>query len=102
MTPRWRVRIEREAEVDIADAAVGYEARRIGLGGEFLAQLEVVIEWISEGPLRFPEIEKGTRRALLHRFPYGVYFILEDSDVAVRAVLHLHRHPDVWRRRSFG
>jgi hypothetical protein len=40
------------------------------------------------------------RRALLHQFPYGVYFLFEAEAVAILAVLHSHRNPDVWKRRT--
>jgi plasmid stabilization system protein ParE len=39
------------------------------------------------------------RRALLHTFPYAVYFHLSEETVLVLAVLHLRRNPKVWRGR---
>jgi hypothetical protein len=33
-----------------------------------------VLGRIREMPLQFPEVGQGVRRALLRRFPYGVYF----------------------------
>jgi hypothetical protein len=51
----------------------------------------------------FPVIENHCRRGLLQRFPYGVYFLLEENAAIVIAVLRMHRHPDTWRtRRSPG
>ena len=40
------------------------------------------------------------RRALLHTFPYAVYFRTSDEAVVVLAVLHLRRNPKVWRGRA--
>jgi hypothetical protein len=39
-------------------------------------------------------------RALLHTFPYAVYFQTSDEIVVVLAVLHLRRDPKVWRGRA--
>jgi hypothetical protein len=38
------------------------------------------------------------RRALLHRFPYSVYYLTEQEIVAVVAVVHQRRYPDTWKR----
>jgi hypothetical protein len=36
---------------------------------------------------------------MLTRFPYGVFFAVDDDEVLVLAVVHLHRHPDTWKNR---
>lgn len=38
-------------------------------------------------------LRSGIRRALVHRFPYAVYFAVEDDVVVVLAVLHASRDP---------
>lgn len=95
-----RLVIRPEAESDIGDAAAWYERERQGLGLQFIAELDRVLGRIGESPYQFPEIDQGVRRGLLHRFPYAVYFEVHEEDVEVRAVLHLHRHPDTWKRRD--
>lgn len=50
-------------------------------------------------PFQFPAIDGPVRRAVLHRFPYGVYFDPTGEEVKVLAVLHLLRHPDTWKER---
>lgn len=94
-----RLEIRHEAEIEIFDAALYYERERRGLGSRFEAEVEHVLSRAQENPLQFPELAPGVRRALLRIFPYGVFFLLEEPLVLVIAVLHLHRHPDVWKRR---
>jgi len=98
MTPPPIVR--REAQRDIDEAAVWYEGERAGLGLQFLDELDVLLRRVADSPFQFPNITAHVRRALLHRFPYGVYFLHSDQTVEVIAVLHLHRHPDTWKRRQ--
>ncbi len=100
--PSRNVVIEPDADVDIAEAALWYEDQREGLGGAFLAQVGRILERIAERPLQFPEVEAGTRRALLHQFPYGVYFLPRSDRISVHSVLHLHRRPDTWKQRQKG
>jgi plasmid stabilization system protein ParE len=48
----------------------------------------------------FPVIEEDVRRALLHKFPYSIYFVNEPDAVAIIAVLHQHRRPGSWKSRT--
>ena len=98
--PRRNLTLQRSVELDIAGAALWYEDERQGLGLEFLEQIELVFERISVGPHQFPIIEGEIRRALLHRFPYSVYFIPKEATISIIALLHLHRHPDTWKHRG--
>lgn len=69
MTPRFIVRPA--AEADIAEAALCYGARSLGLGAEFLRAVDVCFEEIGRNPERFPQIYESSRRALFRRFPYA-------------------------------
>jgi plasmid stabilization system protein ParE len=39
------------------------------------------------------------RRALLRRFPYGIFFEIERAEIMIYAVFHGARDPKRWRRR---
>ena len=94
-----RVYIRPEAETDIEESAVWYEKQRPGLGGEFLDELRTIFKSISENPAIYPVVHRSTRRALIRRFPFGVYFRIEDEQVIVFAIIHGSRHPRRWRQR---
>ena len=94
-----RLHLWDEAELDVVDAVAWYEEQRDGLGAAFLMELDVVMSRVSQTPLQFPEIKDGVRRALLHRFPYSLYFKDGDEIVEVVAILHNHRHARGWRQR---
>lgn len=96
---RRLVIIRPEAEADTEDAALWYEAQRVGLGLDFDEDLDHLLQRIRENALQFPEIEPEVRRGLLNRFPYAVYFVVENEMVAIVAVLHQRRRPGAWRDR---
>jgi plasmid stabilization system protein ParE len=98
MTRRFIVRPL--AEADLEDAARWYEDERAGLSERFLSDVDRAIARIRERPFEFPAVSGGVRRALLHTFPYAVYFRASDEAVVVLAVLHLRRNPKVWRGRA--
>jgi plasmid stabilization system protein ParE len=59
------------AAADIDDAFLWYERQRPGLGHDFLAAAQALIDAIAEHPFRYPVVRRDTRRALIHRFPYA-------------------------------
>lgn len=95
-----RLILQPQSELDIQAAAVWYEDQRPGLGEKFLNELDHVFHRIVENPLQFPRLEAAVHRALLRHFPYGVYFVIGDERVDVLAVLHLQRHPEMWKSRN--
>ncbi len=92
--------VQPQSDLDIQAAAVWYEDQQSGLGVRFLAELDLVFGRIEENPLQFPLLEGEVRRAILGRFPYGIYFLTESDELKVLAVLHLHPQPDVWKSRN--
>lgn len=98
MTPDWFI-VESRADDEVRAAFHWYEGERPGLGDDFLAELRATYERIIDGPLRYQATRHGARRALLRRFPYIVYFVIEGELVIVFAVLHARRNPAIWQSR---
>jgi toxin ParE1/3/4 len=88
-----------EAEQDLTDAWGWYESQRDGLGDEFLLCVEAAFEFACRQPRACPIVEANIRRVLVHRFPYGVFFIIEPKRVIVLSVAHAARDPEVWKGR---
>lgn len=93
--------VEDEAELDTLEAFNWYEIEKNGLGEDFVTETENCILNIQNNPLQYQIIYKNIRRALLHKFPYGIFYILEDDKVFVISVTHLKRHPKNWRKRIY-
>ena len=80
---------------DIEAATEWYAAERLQLGVAFLDQVDAAMGRIRTLPGQFPFVRKSIQRAMLRRFPYGVFFVeVSDDTIRVIAVLHLHRDPD--------
>jgi plasmid stabilization system protein ParE len=94
------IRLRTEAEQDLADAAAWYEGQRQGLGHEFLDEVLTMLSSIAETPLIYPDVYKGTRRAVIHRFPFSVYFRAESVTIVVITVMHGSRNPHHWKGRT--
>lgn len=88
-----------QAEDEALEARRWYESRRLGLGREFGHELNGIVERIAVAPFHFPLIHGETRRAVLSRFPYAVYFRVTEAAVVVLAI-HGRQHPSRWQRRD--
>jgi len=93
------ISIRPEAEAEIERAHTWYEDRRPGLGQEFLLALDAVLLRAAETPDTFPLIARRTHRAVLRRFPYLVFFVVEQERLVVTALFHGHRDPEQWADR---
>lgn len=95
-----RLVIRPEAEAEMAEAFGWYEDCNPGLGDEFLLCLDAAFGAILRSPRQYPFIHRTTRRALIRRFPYEVFFVEEDERIAVISVFHAKRDPKCWRDRT--
>jgi plasmid stabilization system protein ParE len=87
------------AALEYEDAAAWYETQQPGLGSEFVAQVESVLDTIVRQPDRYPLATRTTREAPVARFPYCVYYRVHSNRIVITAVFHNSRNPAVWRNR---
>jgi toxin ParE1/3/4 len=92
--------ISREARADIAEAAGSLGEISPSLPDRFAAELERVYSAIGEYPQIYPIVYKDFRRALLRRFPYSVFYVIERSFALVVGVVHQARDESTWKRRA--
>jgi plasmid stabilization system protein ParE len=95
----FELRLRAEAEFDLAEAALWYEEQAAGLGGQFLDETLAAFVSITEMPLACQVIYRNTRRFLIHRFPFGIYYRVEENTIVVVAIMHGSRNPLRWKGR---
>ena len=88
-----------EAEADIAEARDWYDARRSGLGAEFLAEMHLAFAKIEKNPLQYQISWQHFRSVVLARFPYNVIYSASSGVIRIVACVHGKRDPNVWRER---
>ena len=86
--------VRRRAEQDIAEAGLWYEGRQTGTALYFLRCIDAAIARIARHPEAGPVQFGPFRRLLVARFPFGVFYSIESSDVIVHGVFHLSRDPE--------
>ena len=94
------VRVRSAAQRNLRDAARWYETQQSSLGSEFVEEVRGTFHRIAENPYQFQEIYRRTRRALIERFPFGVFFLLSGETAVVIAIMHTSRDPERWQIRT--
>jgi plasmid stabilization system protein ParE len=90
------VRVQPRAKSHLNEAYEWYDEQRAGLGREFLEAIEDCIEQIADNPGMFPVHRGRIRRAVAHRFPYLIFYVVEERESVVIAVFHAARDPQNW------
>jgi len=78
------------ARAELTDAQDWYEGEASGLGRRFRQAIDALIERMID----------NVRRALLRRFPYSLFFVVEDEVLIVMACFHASRDPSHWQKRT--
>ena len=95
----YRLQVRVQAKRDLRQAAKWYEQRLSGLGREFVAEVDAVIERIEQNPLLYQPIYREIRRGITHRFPYGVFYRIDQQEIVVFPIVHLQRDVSSWKDR---
>jgi len=96
---RYRVVIQPVARTELSEAAKWYESQERGLGREFMRAFRAGTDILRRNPFQYQTIDEETRRLLLRRFPYSVFFEVHGSVVVILGCLHQARDPALWQSR---
>jgi len=96
---KYRLIVRPEAESDLQQAFYWYESQETRLGDRLLLSVESSIQSILRNPKMYQVIYKNVRRALIRRFPYGIFYVLRSNSIVVIAVFHAMRDPAELMRR---
>jgi len=93
-----KIEILDEAEQDLIDGFAFYERQSIGLGNYFLdsvfSDIESLYLYAGIHPLHF-----GYQRLLAKRFPFAIYYRIQNEVIRVYAILDCRRDPAWVRNR---
>jgi plasmid stabilization system protein ParE len=93
------VELHPAAQREIDDAQSWYEERSTLAASAFLQELSIAIQRIRQTPERYPAADAGTRRILLERFPFTIYYRVKSGTLTVVSLAHQKRRPGYWSSR---
>jgi plasmid stabilization system protein ParE len=89
-----------EVRVELDEVYSWYESQQLGLGDDFLEEIEQALDRICQMPEAYAAVYRDVRRSVVRRFPYTIYYRIVSSRVIITAVFHGHRNPKAWQKRT--
>ncbi len=95
-----QILVRLEAETEVQQAFDWYEEQSEGLGFEFLRAIEACLAGVKRNPFAYTVVKvPNVRRAVVRRFPYALFYLVDDEAIVIIAVFNVKRRPIDWRRR---
>ncbi|AQX05805.1 plasmid stabilization system protein [Elizabethkingia meningoseptica] len=91
--------IKPRAQQDIREAMDWYREQREDLPEKLFSKIEDCLEKIEKKPEYFQKRYREIRIVFTKRFPYGIYYTIEENMIFVHAVLHTKQNPDTVEKR---
>jgi plasmid stabilization system protein ParE len=91
--------LDPRARRDLREAILYYNRQVEGLGRDFFAEVQSVLERVLDHPESAPELRPGVRLARVSRFHFDVIYRIKGDDLFVLAISHQSRSPDHWESR---
>ncbi len=89
----YSVRYKRAASAEIEAAISRYAQPEINQASAFVRDLERTEAHLRAQPALYQQVEGDIRRAVLRRFPYSLFYVIEREEVIVLACMHQHQKP---------
>ncbi len=96
----YEIIVRREAQLETQDAFRYYEDKSDGLGFEFLRSLDASLQSVKRNPFAYQTIYKEARRVLLRKFPYALFYVVEENRIIFLACFNQKRNPIDWLGRT--
>lgn len=95
----YKLLLRPESYEDLKESFQWYSNRSNILGLEFIKEIEECFRKIRSNPFSCQKIKKTLRRALIKKFPYGIFYKIDEDEIIVFAIFHLSRNPKGILRR---
>jgi len=99
MTPR-PLEFHPAAQLEADSALEWYAVRSVIAARGFVEELDHALAQIQRNPDRWPSHRLGTRRYLLHRFPFLIIYRETNESIQIIAISHGRWRPTYWKKRT--
>ena len=94
-----RVRLHPEARAELRESRKWYYERSPLSATAFAHAVDNAVSRIVGAPTQYPLADHGTRKLVLQRFPFNIFYLPGESEIVIVAVAHQKRRPGYWSSR---
>ena len=91
----FSLRLRKKALADVSRIRTWYRQIDPVLEDRFVRALNGGLDRIEAHPFGYQVVYRNTRRVILDKFPYSVFYLIHDASVLVLAVIHHKRNPEL-------
>ena len=97
----YKVKLLPITRTDLQKAKKWYNEQRSELGEEFKHEVNKEMDYISTYPLHYQTKYKEVRVSYVTRFPYGIFYLIEEvkKQIVILGVLHNKRNTNIIQQR---
>ena len=100
--PPRAIRFTARARDELREAVAWYEEHAPAVIPAFLLGIEAALAQAARHPESFSVVRPDIRRALVRRFPDGVFYTHGPDTLVVVAIVHARRDPALWPLGAAG
>ncbi|MCX6185551.1 MAG: type II toxin-antitoxin system RelE/ParE family toxin [Bacteroidetes bacterium] len=94
----YNVVISTKALEELYDSAEWYNSKKENLGFEFINEVDSTIDIIQTNPLLFANVYGNFRMALTNRFPFEIFYTIDNYTIVIHHIFHASRNPENWKK----
>ena len=87
------------AKLEFHDSIKYYEIQQKGLGKKFENNIKNSIDTILAFPEAFTKIDNDIRKYVVSKFPYNIYYLIENDTIVILSIVFQRREPLYWINR---
>lgn len=89
----FALKISEDALKDIRQIEQSFQSQNIQLARLFTVQLNETIDYLGTNPKLFETIHGKIRQATVSRFPYHVFYVIDESKMLINIIAVLQANP---------
>jgi hypothetical protein len=94
-----KILLHKLAKNELLESRDYYDKIIFGLGEHFIDEYEASLIKIKANPTMYPKTIIEIRKCNLKKFPFSIYFDINNNIIRVLAVSHQKREPYYWKSR---
>jgi plasmid stabilization system protein ParE len=96
---QFKIELSEDAESDFEKSYEYYLGENSKVADLFYKKIDYCLHTIKQNPYSYSVAYKHIRKYIVKKYPFVIYYIIEDSIVRVVAIFHSSRNPEIWNER---